>query len=478
MKKLFTRVTGYLVICLSLLPVPGLLQAQEAESTVDLAVSENFIMKTTGVLARLMVDNPEIATVKVLGSRELLISALKIGATTVRFRDDNGKEERIAVIVEAESSAQQQVRALIAAIAPQDKISFQITREAEKKDNAAPSASAVPGQIVLSGAVPTASRGNRLEQALASLGYKVINLLAVRGSQQVQLSVRVAEVVKGNPMAAGVAFRDKQDRYGLFPPGNLGTTANFLLNVDEIVSGTRASMNFPVSDAFQIGINPRGTDFYGVVSLMEGHNLARVLAQPTLVVESGKSAQFLAGGEVPVPVAGEDNKVTVEWKKFGVILEFTPTLLEDGQIALVLKQEVSDIDWNNGISYGSIVIPGFRTRNTNTNIKLRDGESFVISGLLLDEMRNSVTKVPWLGDIPILGALFRSSSYQKNQTELAVVVTPKIVNPIAAGQNIVLPGEKLASPSTFDALLLGELVDTTNPKVGTALLGTGGLEMP
>ena len=110
--------------------------------------------------------------------------------------------------------------------------------------------------------------------------------------------------------------------------------------------------------------------------------------------------------------------------------------------------------------------------------KRRDGESFVISGLLLDEMRNSVTKVPWLGDIPILGALFRSSSYQKNQTELAVVVTPKIVNPIAAGQNIVLPGEKLASPSTFDALLLGELVDTTNPKVGTALLGTGGLEMP
>lgn len=475
MRYLHPLMIGFLTLVLCLFPAPGLLQAQETESTIDLAVSENFIMKTKGVLTRLMVDSPEIATVTALGSRELLISARKIGTTTLRFRDDSGTDERLTIVVEAESSAQQQVRALIAAIAPEDTVTFQMTREAGGDDKGA---SATTGQIILSGTVPTVSRGTRLEQALASLGYKVINLLAVQGSQQIQLSVRVAEVVKGNPMAAGVAFRDKRDRYGLFPPGNLGTTANFLLNVDEIVSGTVASLNFPVAEAFQIGINPRGTDFYGVISLMEGHNLARVLAQPNLVVESGKKAEFNAGGEVPVPTDGGDNKVTVEWKKFGVILNFTPTLLEDGQIALDLEQEVSDIDWNNGISIGSIVIPGLRSRKTKTHIKLRDGESFVISGLLRDEMRSEVTKIPWLGDIPILGALFRSSSYKKNQTELAVVVTPRIVSPIPAGQNLALPGEKLTTPSTFDALLMGELVDTTNPKVSTALLGTGGLEMP
>lgn len=474
MNHLRTLVTGALTILLGLLSAPGFLSAQELASTIDLAVSENFIMKTTGVLVRVMVDNPEIATVTAMGRRELMVSAKKIGTTTIRFWDEADQEERLTAIVSAESSAQQQVRAVIAAICPEDKITFQLTREAKENIMAA---ATVPGQIMVNGTVPTASRGARLEQALTSLGYKVINLLAVQGSQQVQLSVRVAEVVKGNPMTAGATFLDKRDRYGLASPGSLGSV-NFLLNVDEIVSGSSVSLPVPAASAFQLGINPRGTDFFGVISLMEGHNLARVLAQPTLVVESGKPAQFLAGGEVPIPMAQEDNKVTVEWKKFGVILEFTPTLLEDGRIDLVLKQEVSDIDWNNGISLGAIVIPGFRTRNTNTNVKLRDGESFVISGLLLDEMKNSISKVPWLGDIPILGALFRSSSYQKNQTELAVVVTPKIVNPIPAGQRIVLPGDQLSSPSTFDALLLGELVGTTNPKIGTALLGTAGLDLP
>lgn len=441
-----------------------------ADDIINLAIDESYVLNTTLKVSRVQISSPEVATVKVLNAHELMVSGKGVGETEVRLWDKEKIEKNFLVRVGVKALATKQVMEIINQVAPEGNVNFTIT----------------PQQLLLTGTVPNASRGERLENILKNLDYKVVNLLTVTGQQQVQLFVRVAEVVKGNPMRAGLAVQDKKDRGGIFPPGNLGTGSGFLINVDDIVSGVISATNpgvtrglyFPHTDGFQVGFNPNGTDFYGVLSIMEGHELARVLAQPTLVVESGKSASFLAGGEVPIPVAQQQNTITVEWKKYGIILNFSPTILEDGIISITLNQEVSSIDWTNGITLGNVVMPGFKTRNTETSIKVRNGESFVVSGLLHDEIRSTVNKIPLLGDIPILGALFRSSSYDKEQSELAVVVTAKIVSPLPPGTKITMPGENITNPGFWDAFLFG--TETVAEKDNTVinLLQNAGLETP
>ncbi len=457
-----------LLICL--LTMPSLLCYASGGNIVNLALDESYVLNTTLKIKRVQISSPDVATVKVLGTNEIMLTGKGVGETDLRIWNKDKIEKHFVVRVGVKALATKQVAEIIKRIAPEGKVHFTLT----------------PQQLLLTGSVPTASRGERLQKILTGLDYKVVNLLTVTGQQQVQLFVRVAEVIKGNPMRAGIALQNKRDQVGLFPPGNLGTGADFLINVDKIVSGIVSSANtgvkrslaFPHTDAFQLGFNPTGTDFYGVLSIMEGHDLARVLAQPTLVVESGKSASFLAGGEVPIPVAQQQNTITVEWKKYGIILDFSPVILENGLISIYLKQEVSSVDWTNGITLGNVVMPGFKTRNTETSIKVHNGESFVVSGLLHDEIRSTVNKVPLLGDIPILGALFRSSSYDKEQSELAVVVTAKIVSPIAPGTKITMPGENMTNPGFWPAFLFGRQIAKQDHDTVTNLLQNVGLETP
>ncbi|MBD3777617.1 MAG: type II and III secretion system protein, partial [Thiotrichales bacterium] len=292
--------------------------------------------------------------------------------------------------------------------------------------------------VLLSGEVPNKAQKKRIQSVVSALGLSVVNMIKVTGPQQVKLSVRIAEVVKGNPFRSGIAARDKKDRYGIFPPGNLGTAASFLLNVDQVTAGTPAGMVFPHSDGFQIGINPREGNLFGVLSILEGNNLARVLAKPELVVQAGETAEFLVGGEVPIPVAQNQNTITVEYKEFGVRLKFSPIITESGEIQMTVAPEVSNIDPYAGVATGGIEVPGFRSRKAATTITLADGQSFVIGGLLQDNISSNVNKIPLLGDIPILGALFRSTSYEKDQTELAILVTPTFVEPIEANKQVRL----------------------------------------
>ncbi len=454
MKNIVMFFVGLLLLC----PAWGFAQ----DDIINLSVNESYVLNTLLKVNRVQIGNPEVATVKVLNAHELMLSGKDVGETDVRIWDKDKQEKLFVVRVGVKAMTTKQVAEIVKQVSPDGSISFTLT----------------PQRLLLTGTVPNASRGERLEKILTNLDYNVVNMITVSGQQQVQLFVRVAEVVKGNPMRAGVSFRDKRDRYGVTPPGNLGNSTSFLVNADEIMLDVR-DIIFPHNDAFQIGVNPSGTDFYGVLSLMEGHHIARLLAQPTLVVESGKSASFLAGGEIPIPVAQDNNTISIEWKEFGVILDFSPVILEDNIIAIKLNQEVSALDWSNGIALGSLLLPAFTTRNTETSVKVRDGESFVISGLLNEEIRSTVDKVPFLGDIPILGALFRSSAFDKNETELAVVVSAKIVSPIAAGNKITMPGEKMTNPGFWEAFFLGkEMVEMDDSEVITNLLQPVGLETP
>ncbi|MEA3405193.1 MAG: type II and III secretion system protein, partial [Pseudomonadota bacterium] len=306
-------------------------------------------------------------------------------------------------------------------------------------------------------AVPNKAQKKRIHSVISALGLSVVNMINVTGPQQIKLSVRVAEVVKGNPFRSGAAMRDKRDRFGIFPPGNLGSTASFLLNVEEVLAGTPAGLAFPHPDGFQIGINPLDSDLFGVLSILEGNNLARILAKPELIVQAGETADFLVGGEVPIPVAQDENTITVEYKEFGIRLRFSPIITESGEIQMTVAPEVSNIDSSAGYQAGTIVVPGFRSRKTTTTITMAAGQSFVIGGLIQDNLRSSINKVPLLGDIPIIGALFRSTSYEKDQSELAILVTPTFVEPIEKDKKVTLPGENLDRPSAAEGFFMGKV---------------------
>ncbi len=183
----------------------------------------------------------------------------------------------------------------------------------------------------------------------------------------------------------------------------------------------------------------------------------RTLAQPNLIALSGETASFLAGGEFPVPTGVTQNgQVSIEFKAFGVSLEFTPTLLEDGLINMVVAPEVSELDVTAGIDLNGLRIPGLRTRRALTTLELRDGQAFAMAGLIQSNFRDTINAIPMLGKIPIIGALFRSTSYSRNETELVIIVTPRLVRPVKAGTLLTLPTDRVQDPSDTDLFLMGQ----------------------
>ena len=218
----------------------------------------------------------------------------------------------------------------------------------------------------------------------------------------------------------------------------------------------RRSWIWPARAAFgRFGINVAAgeTDIDVLLDILEQRGLVRTLAEPVLVALSGDSAEFLAGGEFPVPVGQEDEKVTIEFKPFGVGLSFTPTLLADDLVNLELKMEVSDIDQTRALQLTNLDIPGLTVRRAETMVELRAGQSFMIAGLLSERFRDQVRQVPGLGDIPILGALVRSTQYETGQTELVMIVTPYVVQPTTL-ERLATPG--FYPPSEKDLFLFGK----------------------
>jgi pilus assembly protein CpaC len=194
------------------------------------------------------------------------------------------------------------------------------------------------------------------------------------------------------------------------------------------------------------------------LNILEQSGLAKMLAEPTLVALSGQEAKFLVGGEFPVPIASSLGAVSVMWKKFGIILNFTPTVISDGALHLKLSTEVSDVDPSRSVTIGGTSIPGLTSRQSETTVRLADGQSFAIAGLLSDRIQSTISKIPLLGDIPILGALFRSVSYQRNETELLVVVTAHLAKPVAPHDAPHLPTEnELNDPNDIQLFLFGSV---------------------
>jgi pilus assembly protein CpaC len=206
-----------------------------------------------------------------------------------------------------------------------------------------------------------------------------------------------------------------------------------------------------------------GVDAESIIRSLEGRGVARRLAEPNLVALSGDTASFLAGGEFPFPVQSTNNAISIEFKKFGVGLAFTPTVMADGMINLKIEPEVSQIDPTNSVRVGGVEIPSLIVRRANTTVELRNGQSFAIAGLLQNSNEVNQSQLPWIGNIPILGALFRSASYQKRETDLVIIVTPRIVRPTRPGDLVRTPLDNTLPPNDVDFFLHG--VNEVTPKM-------------
>lgn len=310
------------------------------------------------------------------------------------------------------------------------------------------------GSITLSGTVSSTSNLSQVLTLAKSYfpGQKdqegIVNLLEVGGVHQVMLEVRVAEMSRSLLRRLGFNFN-----YISSSGRNFGLS---LLN--QLTSGinpTQVGASTNINAIFRFVSHD--TTWTTFIDALKEEGLLKILAEPTLITLSGKTADFLAGGEFPVPVpSAGSNTFAIEWKKFGVGLNFTPAVLSNKKISMLVAPEVSELDFSNAIQISGFVVPALTTRRVSTTIELADGQSFAIAGLLKDEVRDIVSRFPILGDIPILGPLFRSSTFQKNETELIIIVTPHLVKPLEMAKQ-TLPTDQFIEPNDFEFYILGNL---------------------
>ncbi len=302
-----------------------------------------------------------------------------------------------------------------------------------------------PGGAVLSGTVPNAAAAERIANLAATwvgAGQPFINQLRVGGSTQVNLRVRVAEVSRAVTRSLGFNW-STVFQFGSFA---LGLETGRL-------AGAGAALAQAGQDSLLGSVASRRVNGSAALDAMATEGLVTMLAEPNLTTTSGTPATFLAGGQIPIPVPQALGVSSVQYQQYGVSVAFTPTVLSSGLISMRVRPEVSAIDRANAVSLGGGTVPAFTTRNADTTVELASGQSFAIAGLIQNDGANNISKVPWLGDLPVLGALFRSNNFQRNQTELVIVVTPYLVTPVAAGVPIALPTDNVDIPSDLERLL-------------------------
>jgi pilus assembly protein CpaC len=298
--------------------------------------------------------------------------------------------------------------------------------------------SSVNGKILISGDAPDAVTVDRAVTIAKQFGPEIINSVQVAQPQQVLLEVRFVEVTRNASRELGIAWNVAAQNLTV----NLGTAA--------LLSGN------PPFGSVVANLLKGGTNVDMLIKALEERDMARRLAEPNLVALSGDTASFLAGGEFPFPVAAQLGTITVEWKRFGVGLAFTPTVLSGGLINLKIEPEVSQLDPTNTITVANTVLPSLIVRRANTTIELRDGQSFAMAGLLQNIGNTTQQQLPWLGDVPVLGALFRSAQYQKRETDLVIIVTPRLVRPARPGDAMRTPTDNTLPANDADFFLLGK----------------------
>ena len=409
-------------------PAVGKIEAEP----LRVVVGRSQVINSPVQIRRASLANPDIADTVVLSPTQLYVVAKKVGVTTLTLWDHGGEVLTAfdLVVVPDLARLKEQLHELL----PREEIRVSASHE----------------HLVLSGMVSSATNLSRaLTVAEAYAPENVINLLEVGGVQQVMLEVRVAEMGRDLARRLGINFSV------LTGGPDFGISALARLASPTIEANV---VDFTFSDVVNAIINLQtgSLEWTAFIDALKAQGLVKILAEPNLIALSGHEASFLAGGELPIPIPQGLGTVAIEYKPFGVALTFKPTVLSNQKISMEVTPEVSEVDFSRAITTAGFTVPAFTTRRATTVIELADGQSFAIAGLLQDTVRERVTKFPLLGDIPILGALFRSIEFQKNETELVIIVTPHLVKPLDVATQ-TLPTSQFLEPSDFDFYLMGKL---------------------
>ena len=421
-----------------------------ANSKLSVPMNRAVVVESDIPFAELSIANPGIADISSLSDRTIYVLGKSPGLTTLTLLDASGQlitnvDVRVAADV---SEFKERLRQIL----PGENIEVRTANDG----------------IVLSGIVSSTQRLQRaLDLAERYAPERVSNLMSVGGIQQVMMKVRFAEMQRNvsKSLSSSLALNGAIGGTGI--NGGTGTTNNS--------AGVTGSLggNIPTSNqnagAVLFGFNAGSTQVGILLEALEQKGVVRFLAEPNLVALSGQEAKFLAGGEYPVPVAQTGDRISIEFKPFGVELAFIPRVVDKDLINLELKAAVSAIDPTNSLNLGNgIEISAFTRRETSSTVEMRDGESFAIAGLLTDDFTDNSSQLPWIGDVPILGALFRSADYQRSQTELVIIVTAHLVTP-TRGEALALPTDRIKPPTEKDLFLYGRTAaGTRTPQKGAA----------
>jgi pilus assembly protein CpaC len=396
----------------------GAAQAQEAsykvsfkekESVaVNVLVGQSRVINFDRPVGRFSVSNPEIAEAVLVTPDQVIVNGKAFGQVNfIAWEQGSGSYLVFDVFVRTNLSlVDSQIRALF----PKDDIRL----------------SQANGAVVISGNASDAKVGAQVQAVVEAAGFKVVNMLGspVKGMTQVQLQVRVAEVSKNRMKDFGTSYMYQSS------PGS-GAYMNSGGGPSSLSDVTKGVLNGTFSSALNLFV--LGGNVATMIHALQTAGAVRELAEPNLIAMDGEQASFLAGGEFPVPIVqggAGGSAVSVVFKEYGVRLSFKPTIIDEDHIRLTLEPEVSTIDFANGVKFDGFLIPGLKTRRAKTSIELRDGQSFALAGLLDNSESRSLQKVPVLGDLPVLGNLFKSKSFQKNETELMFIVTAQVVKPV------------------------------------------------
>jgi pilus assembly protein CpaC len=373
---------------------------------INVLVGQSKLITFDHPIERFSVSNPEIAEAVLVAANQVVVNGKGFGQINfIAWEKASGRFLVFDVYVRTNLSL---IDAQVHALFPKDDIRL----------------SQANGSVVISGSVSDPRIATQVDSVVQAAGFKTVNLLEspVKNLMQVQLMVRVAEVnrTKMRELGSTYAYQGSPGVGGFASGGGPGQITNV---TNGLMGGTFSGLNLLLL----------GGNMTSMIKAMQTQGALRALAEPNLIAMNGQEASFLAGGEFPVPIiqGGSDKStVTILFKEYGVRLNFKPTIIDEDHIRLELEPEVSTLDFANGVRFDGFVIPALRTRRAKTGVELRDGQSFALAGLLDNNETQSLSKIPGLGDIPILGNLFKSKQFQKNESELMFLVTAELVKPV------------------------------------------------
>ena len=407
-----------------------------ADSLVKVEINKGKMIRFSAPASSVVVADPNTADIQVVSPKMVFVYGKKIGETSLSAVGANDETIFQGVIDVTHNLSS--LKRTVERLAPDSNVTFKT----------------VDGGLVIDGSAASVQESENIRSVAAAFvgtADRVVNMITTSGGDQVMLQVKIVEMARTDLKRLGVNLQASLTGGGI---------------VSQVVNGAVAATAINVARNGATNLQSTLTGGSGSISSMiealETQGLATVLAEPSLTTATGKPASFLAGGQYPIPVAGADGTVTVQYQPFGVGLNFTPVVMANYRISILVNPEVSTLNFANPIQVAGFTYPILDTRRAQATVELGSGQTFVLAGLLRNDTSNNISKLPGAGDLPILGALFRSQSFQNNQTELVILVTPYVVRPVSDAKKIQTPIDGFKPPSDMERLLLGSLYQQDN----------------